>query len=572
MFKNLIKFEFFYQRKQRSLLIVSFIFLCYGLLLGNQAYATAGLDFNSPYQISYYTSIMTLGALFVVILFSINAVLRDKSHNVESIIYSTSIKKHQFFLSRFFGVFIFGVIAFMPFFLGYYLSITFSGLDPERIGDFNIMSYIMPWLILVIPYVFVCSVIIFSISILTKNNIATYIGGVGMYIVYMIVSASLNSPLMAGSSPSTPETILMGSLLDPFGIIAFFQQTDLMLPFQKNTELLSLSGLMLWNRLLWIAIATLILGVVYKIFSFKEANQKIKKTKKTVELTSVSSTYKPVKVTINNTSDRKAFFSLVKGNLRYITRSIPFMVLMAMWVFLIFMDLNSGIYGNGDYGDSLYPSTDILIKYISAQLPLFSVMLIIFFSGELVWRSRSNDFNEIIDVTPASNSSFFMSNLISLFTLPAMLIVSSIIIALGFQITAGYTDLDLHLYLYMFYQLGISLVFYAILAVFVQSIVSNKYLGMIVIGIVIFLFGSNSGYIGIHHPMLRLGIIPKLGYTNMNGFSTMVKAFNDFSMYWISLVFILILISFKLPSKVYLLCSISKPSSLYFAFIRLMFF
>lgn len=546
MFTNLLKFEAFYQRKQRALLIFSFIFLFYGLLIGSQGFAPTNVNFNSTYQINYFTGIMSLGSLFIVMFFVISGVLRDKQYNSESIVHTTSIKKYHFFFSRFIGVFIFSLLAFTPFLMGYYLGITFSDLDSERIAEFSLTSYLWPWLILVVPNTFICTVVMFSISILTKNNIATYVGGVALYFLYMIISSVFNSPLMAQSTPTSPEGLMIAALIDPFGLSAFFEQTQFWVPFQKNNQLLSFSGFILWNRIVWVAISAAILGLVYRLFSFRQLNQKNKDTYAEIEEHEITIKYRPIATNINAYSQWIAFLSMTKSNIKAVFKSLPFLAIMAMWAVLLFMDINSRIFEGGSYQDSWYTSTNLLIGLFSEQIPIFAIMLIVFFSGEIAWRTRSEKFNEIIDATPAVNVTFFMSNLVTLVLLPVILIASGIVISMLFQIATGYYQFEIGLYLSVFYYDGVQLLFYCILALFVQSIIPNKYVGMGIVAIAIFLFGSSSGMIGIEHPMLRLGFIPFPSYNNMNGFSILTKAFNHYSAYWLSLGTVLAIISFKL--------------------------
>ena len=197
MFKKLLQFEVFYQLKQRAFPIFAILFLALGIFVGRQGFAPTGVNFNAVYQVYFYTNIITLGSVFITMFFAISAMLRDKQHNMESLIYSSSITKAQYFWSRFAGTFIFSVFAFSPFLLGYFLGLTFSDLDPARISDFQIMTYLQPWLYMVIPNIFICTTIIFSVSTLTKSSTATYVSAIFIYMLYFVSSIFLNSPLMA---------------------------------------------------------------------------------------------------------------------------------------------------------------------------------------------------------------------------------------------------------------------------------------------------------------------------------------------------------------------------------------
>jgi hypothetical protein len=126
MFKKLLQFEVFYQLKQRAFPIFVLLFLALGVFVGRQGFAPTGVNFNATYQVYFYTGILTLSSAFITMFFAISAMLRDKQHNMERLIYSSTIKKRDYFWSRFSGTFLFSVFSFSPFLLGYFLGIYTS--------------------------------------------------------------------------------------------------------------------------------------------------------------------------------------------------------------------------------------------------------------------------------------------------------------------------------------------------------------------------------------------------------------------------------------------------------------
>src|SRR5690606_2589739 len=104
------------------------------------------------------------------------------------------------------------------------------------------------WLIFIIPNVFFCTTLIFAVTSLTKNALSTYVSAIFIYALYWVCSLFLNSPLMANAVPASPQGLAVAALADPFGISAFFEQTQFWTPLQKNTELVSFSGNFMWNR------------------------------------------------------------------------------------------------------------------------------------------------------------------------------------------------------------------------------------------------------------------------------------------------------------------------------------
>jgi ABC-2 type transport system permease protein len=119
MFKQLLQFEVFYQLKQRAFPIFVVLFLALGIIIGRQGFAPKGVSFNAVYQVYFYTNIITLGSVFITMFFAVSAMLRDKQHNMESLIYSSSITKTQYFWSRVFCNFFFFRIFFRSKLLGF---------------------------------------------------------------------------------------------------------------------------------------------------------------------------------------------------------------------------------------------------------------------------------------------------------------------------------------------------------------------------------------------------------------------------------------------------------------------
>ena len=63
MFTKLLKFEVFYQFKQRAFPMFAVLFLCLGVFVGRQGFAPTGVNYNSVYQVYFHTSLFTLGSV-----------------------------------------------------------------------------------------------------------------------------------------------------------------------------------------------------------------------------------------------------------------------------------------------------------------------------------------------------------------------------------------------------------------------------------------------------------------------------------------------------------------------------
>jgi len=277
MFRHLLQFEALYQSRQYALPILSAIYFMIGYVMGGDGQAPAQVNYNSAYQIRYFTSLFSLSTVFIVMFFVVSGVLRDRHYGMEPLLFSTPIKKRLFFLSRFSGVFIFSLLSFSTIFIGFWAGLAMSDLDAQRIAPFDLWPYLWSFIVIALPNTFFCSAVIFSIGILSKNAVATYASAVLLYILYFITAFYSNSPIMASSIPASPEAMRIAALMDPFAAATFFEYTQFWTPYDKSHQALSFKDLYLWNRLLWTSASILILLATYYIFSFRKNARKVKK-------------------------------------------------------------------------------------------------------------------------------------------------------------------------------------------------------------------------------------------------------------------------------------------------------
>ncbi len=580
MFKNLLQFEVFYQRKQRAFPLFVLFFFALGMFIGQQGFAPKGVDFNSIYQVYFHTSIFSLGSVFVIMFFAISSMLRDKSYQMDGLVFSSSIKKSHYFYSKFLGTFFFSVLSFTPFLIGYAIGNSFPGLDFERVGEFQLLTYVQPWFYIVLPNIFICTTILFSVSALTKSSLATYVGAVFVYMLYFVSSIYLNSPIIAQSVPASPENMVMAAIADPFGIAAFIEQTQYWTAFQKNNQLVSFSGLFLKNRIIWVVASLILLLVAFGCFSFSASTKKVKKQKTLNKTNTPLIAYKSNTPVHNLKGQLKAFISLLKLELQGVFKSLPFIAIMLIWVFIVSSQLYARIIRGEDYGVSVYPFTNKLIELIVNPLTFFSLILILFYSAEIVWKERSLNFNLIVDAIPIKNWVFFLSKFTALLALPFILIVSGIVTCIAFQVGSGYTNLEFPVYASMFYYYGLPLAVYCMIAFFVNNLVKNKFVGMGLFGLIV-LSSIKSDVLGLEHPLTSLGFMPRVSYSNVRGFYDGPHLFHHLAIYWMAFGLLLTAISFKMwnrglvsdfKEKIQHLKNNTKSNQIVFSILIMVFF
>ena len=538
-FFSLLLFELRYQLKTKAVYLFSLIYFGFSYLMGTQGAVPAGVNFNSEYVLFFKMGLLSLGSVFSIMFFVVTAIQRDTKYGMEPLIFSTSLNKSQFFWSRFTGAWLVGILVILVALPGFYAGLYFSDLDPNRITSFHWDdTFSVAWKLL-IPSVSICTVLLYCVCLLTKNSLATYAMAVFIYALYFISAIFLNSPLIANAAPVSNESLFLAALADPFGLSAFFEQSNLWTPFQKNQEQISFISLLGLNRLIWFVTCALLLAISYRKFSFRTSSHKPRKTKLLLPIEDAipSTLAKPKSVSISLRKVFPVINSLIRMDLKFIFQSIPFWTVMGAWIILAVTEIYSKIYSGGAYDETYFPASQILLEQVQQPLYLFGTLLLVFFSGELSWRAKSDKFHEIIGATPSSNASFFLSKLATLIILMLLLIGTTIIISLSFQLQPAYLSLDSFAIFSLLVYPGIPLLFYASIFLLIQDFFKNNYLGMGFSAIAYALFSGPLGTaIGLNHPLWKIGDLPPLNYSQQAGWEMNSPGFLLLAILWTLLV------------------------------------
>lgn len=250
MLRHLLLFEWKFYIRKTSFYVLLLAFLGFGFMTGTSAIMPfPNITLNSPYAINFFLGLFSLASLIPIVLIASQSLLRENDNQFEQILYTTPITIPAYIISRFSLVFGVAVFTSLLFLIGYILGHLIVIDNSERWGSFHLSHYLHCFFAIVLPNIFLCTVIVCCTAWFSKNRMLVYLSGLGIYILYMIVSLFSNSPFMAGSSPVSDKAMNLAAKLDPFGMAAFFEQTQYWTAIQRNNNVLQLSGIFLWNRI-----------------------------------------------------------------------------------------------------------------------------------------------------------------------------------------------------------------------------------------------------------------------------------------------------------------------------------
>jgi len=480
---------------------------------------------NAPFVIQNFYGNMSLLSLLMITAFMNATANRDFQYGMEQFIFSSPVKKRDYFFGKFIGATIISIIPLLGVTFGMLLSpIIAPAMDwspAERYGDFILSGHLMGILSFAIPNVLIIGVLVYSLAMIFRSNIVSFIGSMLILVLYS---------LSTGFTEDIQKEWL-ANILDPFG----FQPLGIMSKYltvdEKNLFAVPLEGAFLINRVVWILIALVILFGVYSRFSFNAKKEKPKKLKKTTPVEkpviSGNTIYIPTKA---NVFSFGTFFSLVRFEAKAIIKNPVFIIIIIIGLLNLIASITSFTQA---YGSKQYPVTYDMIDSISNSFDIFLIGFIIFYTGVLVWKERDAKINEIQDATPIKTGMLFASKLVAMIATLVLVLLLTIAIGIVAQTFYGYHRYQLDVYFksalllntfYFSYLIVISLLFH--------YLINNRYIAYF--AFVVFFLMNNTIWmlLEVSSFMVRFGKSEPIIYSDMNGFGPFVDQKFWFTIYW----------------------------------------
>lgn len=531
MLTRIAAFEARYQLRSPLFFVgfALFFLLTFGSITSSQIQigGRGNVHVNSPAAILQVVGIMNLFGLFVITAFVANVVIRDDETGFAPILRATRITKFDYLLGRFIGAMGVAIVVMASVPLAILIGSVMPWLDQEKLGPFVASHYLYALFVYSVPTLLVMGAGFFALATATRSMMWTYVGVVGFMVLFFTSRALLRDPAF--------ETL--SALSDPFAIGALENATKYWTAVERNTLVPALEGTLLYNRLIWLAVSAVLFGVAYKIFRFETKGAKASKVGK---LTAISAP-PPPRPLASPTGAAGATWqqlgALVRFDLSFVFRSPAFFVLLAVGALNAFGSMNSTIEFRGTVN---FPVTRVMVESLIGAFSIIPIIIAIYYSGELVWRDRERRIHEIVDATVAPDWTFLVPKVLAI----ALVLLSSYgvaaLTAMGFQLAHGYTVLQPGAYFLWFIVPGlIESVLLAVLAVFIQALVPNKFFGWAAM-LVYIVATETLGNLGFEHNLYNYGSGSRVPLSDMNGMGRFWIGRAWFHAYWLAFATILL--------------------------------
>lgn len=488
---------------------------------------------NAPNVVYTFYTIMSFLGLLMVTAFVNASAIRDFHHHTAQIVFSTPVTKRQYLVGKFVGSTLIALIPMLGISLGIVVGSWMPWLDPVRIGPNLLAPHLQGFLLIAAPNVLFAAAVIFAVAILTRSTIASFVTAIVLIVGYLI-SQSLMSDL---------DNELIGALLDPFGGNAADKVTKYWTVSEKNTLLLPMDGVLVWNRLLWIVISIGVFLFGYWRFSFHDRRQKAAAAPVEQEgLVSPATVLPQAGRHFNGAARWRQFRRQVRSDLRAVVTGPVFIIVMLLGVIQLFTSLSVV---TEMYDNVTYPVTYNVIDLIEGNLFLYVIIIVTFYSGVLVWRERDAGMSDIHDALPLPTGLGLLAKFTTMLVLLAIVMLLSTAAGMITQLLNGWTHLQPSVYL--FYLIGPALVsfgFLTMLALCVHTLVNNKYLGFFVFILMVTLNIFLWNGIDVSSNLVIMGGSPGIRYSDMAGYGPTIPGWIFFKTYWWVFGLILLFVAF----------------------------
>jgi ABC-2 type transport system permease protein len=505
---------------------------------------------NGPYANTFnYIGASFFGVIVIAAIFG-TSILRDFQRDTIQILFTKPISKLAYLGGRWAGSFVATVFAFSGMLFGGLVGTFAPWADHTRIAPNHLFWYVQPFFSVAVVQIFFLGSLFFLVAALSRKIFIVYLQGAAIFILYYITT----NIILATRSLEH----FWPAIFDPIGLVYSDSIARYWTVIEKNSLLFTWSGVFLYNRLLWISVGVIALFAVWQFFPMsvetltatssskratlqreQEAGAKTRRSLVAVPLPRVQQYF-------GSSTSFAQFVSLTRIRISNIVREIPFWGILVLMIALATVN---GHYAGHFADENVWPVTYLMLQSVEGGAGLFFYIVATLYSAELMWRERDTRFSGIHDALPMRETTDWLSKLAALCFVELVLLTVAGLCGILMQTVAGYHHYELLQYAKELYLVAFpEVLIYVLFALFVQTVVSNKFLGH---GIVILLFVLTPilSSFGWENTLYLVGNTTSVTCSDMNGYGHFVQALIWSTAYWLGFMCVLGVLSIALARR-----------------------
>lgn len=539
MLREILRFELRYQLASPLPWLIALLlsFLAFLAMTGDNVTiggSIGNVNRNAPSVIlTILATFSVLGMLGVLLLIA-QPLLRDSDLRTEELFFSAPLSKGDYLWGRALGGALTTLGVYVIVALVMVIASFMPWLDPKRVGPFTLLPYLWNFGVLIIPNLIFIGALLCPLAVATRQLLLAFLGTMALLVMWLVAGALL--------SDIQYDTI--GSLIDPFGTRALDRVMRYWSAAQRNTLLPEVSGLLLVNRVIWLSVAAAMLAATYVLFRRQRPVSRKRKRARVEAEAAPAALRADVAMPVHARSfDGAATFRQFLHQLAFDTasvlRSLPFLILLGLGV----ANLLSGAgLSSNRFGTSFYPVTAQMLEAMRGSYQFLLYLIVAYYAGELIWRERDARAAEVTDASPVPNWLPLLAKTGALFAVVLVFIAAGVLTTIGFQLSHGYTNLELGVYLRGALLAALPFGLMAVAAVFLQVMSNQKFIGYAAF-MLVFALQLVMQSVRLEHNLYIYGGTSTLIYSDMNAYGHLLQGWLWFEAYWYAFAALLLVIA-----------------------------
>lgn len=480
------------------------------------------VDLFSGYMLAGIFSGFSLIMLFIASAIMSVAMYRDIQHHMTDTFFALPLRPGTYFWGRFLGAFsylsVISLVLCLAIWLGAYLAPELGLAEKLNFGEVHPWPILTHWAAYMLPNLYIFAAIFFSLMALFRRAPVVFFGAFAVFILYTAADIFLDKL----------DQEHIGALLDPIGARAYGYETRFWTPEEMNDQSLFFQGYLIWNRLIWIGLATALL--LYTRWRFRFAAFRAPASGPMADAISSGKLKQRPEWTYRPITGREYILNSIRLFGRQILREPIFyiMVLLALGFSLLIL-----VMGNEIWETPGYPLTYNVLPALAGGSFLFLMILLVIYAGELVHRDRELRFHSLADSLPVQPAWNLLARWLTLVLITVLLVAVLFLFGVGWQLAHGFTDLNPGFYFWELADFLLALNASLMVCLTLHSLVKNKMLGhFLCVGFLV-LPNVLGMIIKFRHHLLFPGSGPSFQLSDLAGFVPALAPSFLFNIYWL---------------------------------------
>ena len=398
----------------------------------------AGLRNGAEAIVATYLT-WSLFFMFATAAFVADAVLRDEHAGFAPVFAALPIRRASYLYGRFAGAFAAVLLCFVSVPLGIVIGAAMPWVDPVTVGPFRPSALAQAFVVMAIPNLLLSAAAGFALATWSRSLRVALVGAIALLTLY---------GLGAKAGATLPP------VWEPFGFAAYADAIASWSPAMCDTLTPPLTGALLGNRLLTLALSAALLALA-ALRTTPRAS-----TRRAIEPAAAATPDTP---RVEPRFDRWTTFRQAAARTRLELRET---VRTPVFAALLLLGLANAL-------ASLWPlrhAPDAATRALAQAFQLTPIVTALFFAGELRWREREHGLGPLIAATPLAPAAYLPPKFAAL----ALVLLATLATAAGAAALLLHDAAPLADWLPL---AGYDALTFAALALFLQALAPNKLAG-----------------------------------------------------------------------------------------------